>query len=701
MLTNKQTDVGTKAEIKASPSAQFFFQNEYQQIRLESNTLIVSSALKEERIPFAVWSGELNLKRGLLWGAITLYSSEEGGVRNGWRIQGLPWEECREFARNALRQYEEWHLTQCRQLLERKPEWQQQLDLLIKQPAYLPDSCVHNWRDMVAGQLEEMGMTLDEAKARLRGQLDFVSTWIEQSEQRVDERNDHWLEQERPNWEVLFNQIESSPLNVSQQQAVLLNNDHNLVLAGAGTGKTSVLTSRIAYLLQSHLAQADELLMLAFGRKAAEEMKQRLSDKIGLAAEKVSVNTFHQLGLKIVNSVEEAPAVISPLATDSAEKKAWCSEWLKQHWQVNANYKRWQKHLSKWPIAYLKGDEELEHQTENPKLIQWLISQLDFLCQTHKPKKELQELLVEHRDYPRLNNELALIWPCYQHWQKTLKERGEIDFYLMISQATKYVKSGKFKSPWRYIMVDEYQDISPDRVELLEALCTNRKGEKHASLFAVGDDWQAIYQFAGADVDLTTGFAERFTSSTVHYLDTTYRFNSKIAEVANRFIQQNPYQLEKELVSNKVQKQKAVYVISVKQIEKALSALNQKMQQGASVMLLGRNHYHKPAHFDEWQKAFANLSFEFQTCHASKGSEADYVFIVALDDGQFPASERQPHLDAVIGASKQTYADAEERRLFYVALTRAKQKVWLVHGAAPSRFIQELTDNDYAVINRG
>ncbi|WP_438883249.1 UvrD-helicase domain-containing protein, partial [Bacillus cereus group sp. Bce013] len=91
------------------------------------------------------------------------------------------------------------------------------------------------------------------------------------------------LDIERQNWTVLFSQLESSPLNVSQQQAVLINDDHNLVLAGAGSGKTSVLTARVAYLLQSHLAQADELLLVAFGKDAANEMDQRLKSKIGLA----------------------------------------------------------------------------------------------------------------------------------------------------------------------------------------------------------------------------------------------------------------------------------------------------------------------------------------------------------------------------------------------------------------------------------
>ncbi|MCV5342258.1 UvrD-helicase domain-containing protein, partial [Escherichia coli] len=86
---------------------------------------------------------------------------------------------------------------------------------------------------------------------------------------------------------------------------------------------------------------------------------------------------------------------------------------------------------------------------------------------------------------------------------------------------------------------------------LIEALCESTEKQPGATLFAVGDDWQAIYQFAGADVDLITGFKERFVHSTVHHLDTTYRFNNQIGDVANTFVQQNPSQLPKTLNSHK------------------------------------------------------------------------------------------------------------------------------------------------------
>ncbi len=687
-------------ELKATNSAQFFLQDEYRQINLGSDRLFISSSVSEERIPFSVWNGKLTVERGLLWGSITFYSHSTDGKAIAWHVQGLPWYQCKSFARSALKKYQTWYEEQCIQLNKYLPIWVAELELLIKKPEYLADSSLLAWKEVVSQQLETLNMSLEEAKQKMPQAMTAVSMWLEKTDLLVDERNDHWLEQERQNWTALFSQIESSPLNLSQQQAALLNNDYNLVLAGAGTGKTSVLTSRVSYLLQSRLAQADELLLLAFGRDAAREMQNRLNDKIGISAEKATVCTFHQLGLQILKSVESDDIIVSPLATDDKLRKSWCSEWLKAHWENTTNYKRWQKHLSNWPIAYLKGDEELIGQIENPKLIAWIMKQLDQLCMCHLTKRELQQNLIEHSDYTRINSELALVWPCYQAWQKMLKEQGHIDFYTMITKATAYVKSGKFSSSWRYVMVDEYQDISPDRLALLESLSAGKNAKTQASLFAVGDDWQSIYQFAGSDVDLTIGFAERFPSSTIHFLDTSYRFNSMIAEVANQFIQKNPNQIEKEIESYKAQKQKAVYVLPMVRMEKTLDELNQKQEKQVSVLILGRNHYHKPTLFTDWKKRFPKLELSYMTCHGSKGTESDYVFIVGVDEGQFPSVERQPHLDAVLTGSSECYPFAEERRLFYVALTRAKEKVWVVHGNSPSCFVQELINEDYAIVQK-
>jgi len=685
-------------QLRANKTAQFFISSEYNQVELGNECVILSSLMTEEHIPFNVWNGKVKIQRGAIWGALQFFAHEENGKQRTWLVQGLPWPDCRQFAHKAVAIYQNWHNQQCAQLSQYLPQWQQELTRLIRLPSFLPHSLVDSWVNRVYDDLTTMGMSLEEAHKRLPEHIASLSPWILNTSDQLLERNSRWIENERLNWEVLFNQVESSPLNISQQHAVLLNDDHNLVLAGAGSGKTSVLTARVAYLLQSHLAQAEEILLVAFGRDAAGEMEQRLKNNIGLAAEKIQVNTFHQLGLSILNKVDGGNAVISPIALDEKLKKAWCIDWLKRHWMTPTNFKRWQKHLSQWPIAYLAGDDELGSHVENPKLIAWLEKQLDQLALLGISKKSVQERLVEHPDYPRLNSELALCWPCYQAWQEMLKESNHIDFNIMISRATNYVTKRKFAAPWKFIMIDEYQDISPQRLDLIQALCEQNPNQ--CNLFAVGDDWQSIYQFAGSDVDLTTDFESRMPYSTVHHLDTTYRFNDKLGEVANRFVQQNPQQREKTLNSVKTQSSKAVVLSPSSSVEKILDGLNRKASGVKTVLLLGRNHYHKPELLRDWQNRFLSLKLEFMTCHASKGKEADYVIILSVDEGQFPARVKALHLDGALTASNDNFAFAEERRLFYVAMTRAREKVWITYTGNGSVFVQELLNGDYPVTKK-
>ncbi|GAM76170.1 DNA helicase IV [Vibrio ishigakensis] len=216
------------------------------------------------------------------------------------------------------------------------------------------------------------------------------------------------------------------------------------------------------------------------------------------------------------------------------------------------------------------------------------------------------------------------------------------------------------------------------------------------SLFAVGDDWQSIYQFAGSDVNLTTEFAIRFPYSTTHALDTTYRFNSQIAEIAGDFIIQNPAQLPKELTAHKEQKQKAVTVLAEDKLARCLARVN-NTPKPLKVLILGRTHKQKPEQFELWQEEYTNLDFTYMTCHSSKGKEADVVLIVGADENFFPMKERAPHLDAALKSSNEEYPFAEERRLFYVAMTRAKNEVIVSYSHQPSPFVTELLEGDYAI----
>lgn len=680
-------------QLSATNNARYFIHDEYFRIEIINDMIIVSSNIAEEHIPFSVWNGCVHVKRGLIWGQLEFFSHLEGENQSIWVVQGLPWPECKQFAEQAVHLYKQWHQGQCQKLAIYIPRWKQQLAEIKAAERFVPHSMCQDWKERVQQDLCSLNMNIVEISQRLPNVVDELRRWYCDTSSYLFERNCQWLETERDRWAGLFAELESSPLNVSQQSAVLLNDDYNLVLAGAGSGKTSVMSARVAYLIESQLAQPESILLLAFGRDAAEEMRQRLASRVGPVTRSVTVNTFHQLGLFIINSVEQGQAVISPLATDSSLKENWCMDWLKKHWMTPTNFKRWQKHLNQWPIAYIKGDDELGSHVEDAKLIGWLVKQLEQLAQTNGTKKSIQELLIQREDYVRLNSELSLCWPCYQSWLEQLKTHNHLDFNTMITKATEYVKKGKFKSPWTNIMVDEYQDISPARLALIEALTKQAKG----NLFAVGDDWQAIYQFAGSNVDLTTGFKTRFPHSTVTYLDTTYRFNNKLGEVANPFVLKNPIQIDKPLNSFSVQKKNAVVLLPFARIERELDDLNRRAKDVKSLLLLGRYHYHCPELLPDWQKQFPKLDIKFMTCHASKGKEADYVFILNVDEGQFPAKNKIVHLDQALVQSNDDFPDAEERRLFYVAMTRAREKVWVTYNGSGSTFIQELMSEPYPI----
>ncbi|MDF5921182.1 UvrD-helicase domain-containing protein [Pseudomonas aeruginosa] len=139
---------------------------------------------------------------------------------------------------------------------------------------------------------------------------------------------------------------------------------------------------------------------------------------------------------------------------------------------------------------------------------------------------------------------LALLRPILDDYQTLLDSAGHIDFDDMIGKAIEYVREGRFRSPWRYILVDEFQDISEARARLIRYL---RDSAPECSLFCVGDDWQAIYRFTGSDLSFTTAFSERFGTTKVTALDLTFRFNNSISDVATRFVLANPIQVRKQL----------------------------------------------------------------------------------------------------------------------------------------------------------
>ncbi len=322
---------------------------------------------------------------------------------------------------------------------------------------------------------------------------------------------------------------------------------------------------------------------------------------------------------------------------------------------------------------------------------------------------ELGAIATRDIDSSRLSLLLALFAPIFDAYQVELSTTGQIDFADMISKASDYVESGRFQSPFSHVLVDEFQAISQARARLLRALVHQRLD---AVLFAVGDDWQSIYRFTGSDIAYTRDFSDHFGATATTHLKRTFRFNDKIGTVSSTFVLKNPDQIHKSIGSVMVVDRPAVSLIRTVNdrdgLVLALDAIARRTVQGwnrpRQILVLGRYHHTienwvRPAARQEFIELYPSLAINFMTVHASKGKEADFVVILGLGRGKhgFPCEKpRDPLLELVL-PTPEAYLLAEERRLFYVALTRARNRVYLVYNQKKaSSFISELLANSSA-----
>ncbi len=302
--------------------------------------------------------------------------------------------------------------------------------------------------------------------------------------------------------------------------------------------------------------------------------------------------------------------------------------------------------------------------------------------------------------------------PVYKRYIEELANINQIDFTDAILQATDICRSSH-PVKYDYIIVDEFQDISVDRYNFLKVL---REGNPPAKLYCVGDDWQSIYRFSGSDMALFNQFSDYFGQTEINKIETTYRFGEPLVSLSSQFIQRNEAQIKKNIHPFNPQVKTELQFCDYERRDycNVIGQLVASIPLDKSVFLLGRYS------FDDYYLSFMYKSvkegnrffyiigdrkIEFLTVHKSKGLEADYVIILQCnkDTYGFPSLvSDDPVLNYVLTKSDQ-YPYGEERRLFYVAITRAKVKTYILYDRRfPSVFVDEflhpekVTEESYA-----
>lgn len=682
-------------ELKATSLGKRLAQHPYDRVVLLNAGVKVSGEKHEYLIPFNQLLA-IHCKRGLVWGELEFVLPADKVVR----LHGTEWAETQRFHHHLNTLWQQWST-------EMSEVAAQVLQQVL---AEIADSNEQNsWltRDKTLGLQQKISqalVALPLPTSRLdefdncRDAWRQCQAWLRDIDQSRLAHNQAWTDAMLTRYADFFAGIESSPLNAAQARAVV-NGEHSLlVLAGAGSGKTSVLVARAGWLLTRGEAAPDQILLLAFGRKAAQEMDERIEAR--LHTQEITARTFHALALHIIQQGSKKVPVVSQLENDTAARHAiFVNAWQQQCSEKKAQAKGWRQWLEEelnWtvPEGSFWQNEKLARRLA-PRLDRWVSlmrmhggSQSDMIANAPEAVRDL------------FSKRVKLMAPLLKAWKAALKDENAVDFSGLIHQAIIILEKGRFVSPWKHILVDEFQDISPQRAALLAAL---RAQNKHTTLFAVGDDWQAIYRFSGAQLSLTTAFHHYFGEGDRCDLDTTYRFNNRIGEIANRFIQQNPHQLAKPLNSLSTGDKKAVTLLADDQLDALLDKLSGFARAEERILVLARYHHLKPAILEKAATRWPKLQLDFMTIHASKGQQADYVIVLGLQEGSdaFPAPARESVMEQALLPLPEDFPDAEERRLLYVAITRARHRVWLLFNKEqPSSFVEVLRQLDVPVARK-
>ncbi|EML1935409.1 DNA helicase IV [Providencia vermicola] len=672
-------------ELKSTQIGQRLAQHPYNRVRLLNAGIEVSGEKHQYLIPFNQLI-DIHCKRGIVWGELEFELSDEQVVR----LHGTEWKQTQRFYHYLNDKWQQWSLEMSEISAEVLTSLAKSIQQQTQQDSWLNLRELASFRKKISEKFSSLPLPLARVSQfeNCAAAYRYCLQWLEDGERCRQHINQQWSESILSRYGDFFQHVETSPLNPSQSLAVINGEENILVLAGAGSGKTSVLVARAGWLLLRGLAKPEQILLLAFGRKAAQEMNERIHER--LQQEDIEAKTFHALALQIIREGSNKSPVISELEINSQKRsELLLNEWREQCSSKKAQAKGWRE----WLTDELQWDVPEGEFWQDEKISKRVVTRLDRWLSLMRMHGGSQKEMIEAADEQQqslFQKRIRLMSPLLKAWKSALKEEGAIDFSGLIHQAINLLEKGRFISPWKHILVDEFQDISPLRAKLLQAL---RQQNKQTSLFAVGDDWQAIYRFSGAELDLTTSFEQNFGQGALCALDTTYRFNERIGEIANRFILQNPTQLDKPLNSLVKGSKKSVILLDENALERLLDKMSGYVTDNETILCLARYHYLRPEILNKAKTRWPKLNIEFMTIHASKGKQADHVIICGLNSGKdsFPAVARESIMEQVLLPKHEEFEYAEERRLLYVAMTRAKQQVWLLyHPDEPSEFVDIL-----------
>jgi len=501
-------------------------------------------------------------------------------------------------------------------------------------------------------------------------------------------------EQDKKNFSLLDSFL--SGLNDEQKKAVIIDSPKILCIAGAGTGKTSVLIKRIEYLARYKSIEQGKILAITFTRKARQEMQQRLEKT--LPNHNVKIETFNSFSEKILRKYE---------------KEIYSGECRVADLRLQA--KMFLAALKKLSIT---NDDAITTYFSNNKitkndkttLLYSLVSDVFAINDYYLNRNEsFEEINKRIDDFSLKDRKKAVFVYKILKIINKLKQKNNIRGYTeQIIHTIDFFKNNKNRIPkYEHILIDEYQDINDLQIELIDVL-------NPENLFVVGDPRQSIYEWRNAKIEHILGFSAKYENAKIIQLRTNYRSIKQIIDLANRVI--DPLKLPN-LIAHKKEEEDSIAIIrheseNAEKIFLLHSILAQDVDRN-KIFVLTRTNRQLDDIADFFKKnklKFLKKSSDLEnnsrmpekdevvlsTVHAIKGLEAEIVFIAGANSINFPCKASEHPVLEMIKSEDPYNKESEELRLFYVAITRVKTKLVISYSGNITKFIpKEYLENNF------
>ena len=438
-------------------------------------------------------------------------------------------------------------------------------------------------------------------------------------------------------------------MNEKQLEAVK-SLENTLVVAGAGSGKTFTIVNKIKYLLDNNIYKENELLVISFTNESVNDLKRKIDYNL-------DIMTFHKLAITLINNPDM-----------KISKEYYLKFIINEYFNSYGKYNKKQNKLIKRILQEMDIDNLKKLIFIFINLYKSNYNDINYLLNLYQKSKFINKIYFK------------IILEIYHIYNQELKASILYDFNDMIKIATNNINNNQIKTNYKYIIIDEFQDTSLNRFKLIDAIMK----QNNAKIFVVGDDYQSIYRFSGCNLDIFLNFNKLVSNLNIINLDYNYRNPKEIIDVANSFIMKNKNQIKKETICLKnINKPIKICFYKNKRtaIEKILKYIDSKY------LILGRNNTDKDI-FNVQDKPFL-------TIHKSKGLEEDNIILINLTNNNNSLPSKIKNHKIINKLIKTDYYPyEEERRLFYVALTRTRNNIYLlVPKSNYSIFIKELMKN--------